>query len=423
MNISELYKLFEKNPIVSTDSRNCPEGSIFFALKGENFNGNHYAKEVIKKNGTYAIVDEKEFATDDRIILVDNVLDTLQKLANYHRKQLNTKIIGITGTNGKTTTKELIAAVLRKKYKTLFTQGNLNNHIGVPLTLLRLRKEDEIAIVEMGANHPREIKMLVDIVEPNYGIITNVGKAHIEGFGSFEGVVNTKCELYDYIRENNGSIFVNKGNKILREKADGIKKIIEYGDNTEFQATIENNNPFLVLNWNGLSIKSKLIGNYNFENIMASIAIGSHFGIENSLIIEAIEGYVPENNRSQYKETAQNRLIIDAYNANPTSMNASLDNFIQIKEKNKIVILGDMKELGEISEGEHQKIVDKIETSDINQVILVGCEFMKTTSNCAIKFNNVNELNDYLNSENLNNNLILIKGSNSMKLIECINNL
>lgn len=423
MSIIELYEIFKQNPIITTDSRNCPKNSIFFALKGERFNGNLFAKETINKGCSYAIVDEKDVADGEKIFYVENVLKTLQSLANYHRKVLNTPIIGITGTNGKTTTKELIASVLKKKYNTLYTQGNLNNHIGVPLTLLRLNKEHEMAIVEMGANHPGEIKTLVEIVEPNYGIITNVGKAHIEGFGSFENVIKTKCELFDFIKSNNGAVFVNRTNEILFPKTTEIKNVIEYGEGSKYYTNIVNNNPFLVLNWDGLTIKSNLIGNYNSENILASIAIGSYFGVEKNEIINAIENYIPQNNRSQYQETLKNKLIIDTYNANPTSMNASLDNFIQIKEKNKMVILGDMKELGEISEIEHQKIIDKLENSDIKQIIIVGSEFEKTKSNLAIKFCNVEELNNYLDNEILKNNLILIKGSNSMKLIECINHL
>ena len=423
MSILELYEIFKQNPIITTDSRNCPENSLFFALKGEKFNGNHYAKDTIENGCSYAFVDEKEFADGKKIIYVDNVLETLQKLANLHRKVLNTPIIGITGTNGKTTTKELIAAVLKKKYKTLYTQGNLNNHIGVPLTLLRLNESHEVAIIEMGANHPGEIKTLVEIVEPNYGIITNVGKAHIEGFGSFEGVIKTKCELYDFLEMNRGTVFVNKGNDILFAKTTNIEKVIEYGNCTEFSATIESNNPFLVLNWDNSTIKTNLIGSYNAENIMASVAIGISFNVDKKDVVDAIEGYTPQNNRSQFKETAYNKLIIDAYNANPTSMNAAIDNFNLIEETGKMVILGDMKELGAISEIEHQKIIDKLENSNIEKVIVVGSEFKKTKSNHTIKLENINELITYLDNEIIKNNLILIKGSNSMKLIECINHL
>ena len=275
----------------------------------------------------------------------------------------------------------------------------------------------------MGANHPGEIKTLVEIVEPNYGIITNVGKAHIEGFGSFEGVIKTKCELYDFLEMNRGTVFVNKGNDILFAKTTNIEKVIEYGNCTEFSATIESNNPFLVLNWDNSTIKTNLIGSYNAENIMASVAIGISFNVDKKDVVDAIEGYTPQNNRSQFKETAYNKLIIDAYNANPTSMNAAIDNFNLIEETGKMVILGDMKELGAISEIEHQKIIDKLENSNIEKVIVVGSEFKKTKSNHTIKLENINELITYLDNEIIKNNLILIKGSNSMKLIECINHL
>lgn len=423
MNIPDLYKIFNENPIVTTDSRNCPKGSIFFALKGERFNGNHYAKETIEKGCAYAIVDEIEYANGRNIIYVENVLTTLQKLANFHRNQLNIPIVGITGTNGKTTTKELIASVLQRKYKTLYTQGNLNNHIGVPLTLLQLKNEHEIGIIEMGANHPGEIKTLVEIVNPNYGIITNVGKAHIEGFGSFEGVVKTKSELYDFLRNHNGTAFVNKANEILTKSSKGISNVIYYGKDSDFESFMLNNNPFLELKWRNFCIKSKLIGSYNAENIMAAIAIGCYFSVKDDEIVKAIEEYTPTNNRSQYKKTEKNDLIIDAYNANPTSMNASIDNFNQIENDNKIVILGDMKELGEISDSEHQKVVDKLEKLNLCKILIVGSEFGKTETKKALKFTDINDLNNYLVNENFKNHLILIKGSNSMKLIECINHL
>lgn len=423
MNITDLYKIFNENPIVTTDSRNCPKGSIFFALKGERFNGNHYAKETIEKGCAYAIVDEIEYANGRNIIYVENVLTTLQKLANFHRNQLNIPIVGITGTNGKTTTKELIASVLQRKYKTLYTQGNLNNHIGVPLTLLQLKNEHEIGIIEMGANHPGEIKTLVEIVNPNYGIITNVGKAHIEGFGSFEGVVKTKSELYDFLRNHNGTAFVNKANEILMKSSKDISNVIYYGKDSDFESFMLNNNPFLELKWRNFCIKSKLIGSYNAENIMAAIAIGCYFSVKDDEIVKAIEEYTPTNNRSQYKKTEKNDLIIDAYNANPTSMNASIDNFNQIENDNKIVILGDMKELGEISDSEHQKVVDKLEKLNLCKILIVGSEFGKTETKKALKFTDINDLNNYLVNENFKNHLILIKGSNSMKLIECINHL
>ena len=421
MDINQIYNLFLLHPVITTDSRNCPEGAIFFALKGANFNGNQFAKETIQKGCAFAFVDEKEYADDKQIFYVPDCLTTLQQLAEKHRMTLNTPIIGVTGTNGKTTTKELIASVLKQKYNILYTQGNLNNHIGVPMTLLQLKKEHEIAIIEMGANHPGEIKTLVNIARPNYGIITNVGKAHIEGFGSFEGVINTKCELYDFLKENNGKAFVNQGNEILFNKAQqkGIATI-PYGKGANIDAEILSSDPFLSIQWNGHQIKSQLIGRYNLENIVAAIAIGKNFQLTDEQIVNAIENYTPTNNRSQFKQTERNELIIDAYNANPTSMNASLDNFILINGKEKAVILGDMKELGTVSDSEHQKVADKLSQSTISEILLIGPNFAKTNCPRAKKFNDVTALNDYLSKNPINGKLVLVKGSNSMKLIECV---
>ncbi|MCQ2210910.1 MAG: UDP-N-acetylmuramoyl-tripeptide--D-alanyl-D-alanine ligase [Paludibacteraceae bacterium] len=422
MDINQIYNLFLLHPTITTDSRNCPEGAIFFALKGANFNGNKFAKETIEKGCSYAFVDEAEYADEKQIFYVPNCLTTLQQLATKHRMSLNTPIIGVTGTNGKTTTKELIASVLKQKYNILYTQGNLNNHIGVPTTLLQLKKEHEIAIIEMGANHPGEIKTLVNIARPNYGIITNVGKAHIEGFGSFEGVINTKCELYDFLKDNNGQAFVNHGNEILTGKATEKNiSTIPYGKGSNIDAEILSSDPFLAIQWKDYKIQTQLIGRYNFENIVAAIAIGKQFQVADEQIVKAIENYTPTNNRSQFKKTEQNELIIDAYNANPTSMNASLDNFILIQKSDKAVILGDMKELGVVSETEHQKVADKLENSSINEILLIGPNFAKTNCPKAKKFNDVVALNQYLSNSPIKGKLILVKGSNSMKLIECVN--
>jgi len=424
MKIEQIYQLFLQHPTITTDSRNCPKGAIFFALKGAKFNGNKFAKETIEKGCSFAFVDEKEYADEKNIFYVDDCLSTLQQLATFHRKTLNTPIIGITGTNGKTTTKELIASVLKQKFNILYTQGNLNNHIGVPLTLLQLKKEHEMAIIEMGANHPGEIKTLVNIACPNYGIITNVGKAHIEGFGSFEGVIKTKSELYDYLKDHNGKAFFNQGNEILKKViAEKGLSSIAYGTGTDTDATILSSDPFLSIQWNGQQIQTNLIGRYNFENVLAAIAIGKTFQIATSQIVAALENYEPTNNRSQFKKTANNELIIDAYNANPTSMNASLDNFMQIQKNNKSVILGDMKELGVISTTEHQKVADKLNDSSITNIFLIGPNFAQTNCPKATKFNDVIALNEYLHSHPLQDSLVLIKGSNSMKLIECINSL
>ncbi len=419
--LDRLYDLFSKHSTITTDSRNCPTNSIFFALRGEKFNGNLFAKETIKKGCTYAIVDEPGIADGKSIFYVEDTLKTLQLLARKHRETLRTPIIAVTGTNGKTTTKELTAAVLKQRFNLLYTQGNLNNHIGVPLTLLQLKKEHQMAIIEMGANHPGEIKTLVDIAKPDFGIITNVGKAHIAGFGSFEGVIHTKCELYDFLKDHNGVAFVNQANEILsREAVNRSLNTISYGQGTSNTAEIISSDPYLVIRWREHKIHTQLIGRYNFENVLAAITIGLNFNVDEDSIVSALESYAPTNNRSQFKKTERNELIIDAYNANPTSMKASLDNFLQIHHGNKAVILGDMKELGTESESEHQKIANKLDTSDIDDVFLVGENFAKTNCSKAKKFDNIALLNQYLEQSPLTDRLILIKGSNSMKLVDCL---
>jgi len=334
--ITELYELYKKHTTVTTDSRNCPAGSLFIALKGDNFNGNHFAKQALDLGSSFAVVDEPDAVTDPRILLVDDCLKTLQGLAAHHRRQCDIPVIGITGTNGKTTTKELMASVLSKKYNLLYTQGNLNNHIGVPLTLLRLNAEHEIAVIEMGANHPGEIKELVEIADPDFGLITNVGKAHLEGFGSFEGVIRTKGELYDYIRIKGGKIFINMENPYLRTIAKGIDEI-KYATKAGYPLWGEtiSCSPFLKLRWfsdydsHPHEAQTKLIGSYNLENALAAVCVGMQFGVPSDEIVLALQEYVPSNNRSQLKQTEQNTLIIDAYNANPTSMSAAIQNFEQ----------------------------------------------------------------------------------------------
>lgn len=412
MSISDLYSIFCEHPIITTDSRECPAGSIFFALKGDNFNGNEYASVALEKGCSYAVTDEQiDGICDERIILVDDVLTTMQMLANYHRHQLGIRIIGVTGTNGKTTTKELISSVLSKKFNVLYTQGNFNNHIGVPKTLLRMTQEHDIAVVEMGANHPGEIKTLVEIVEPDFGIITNVGKAHIEGFGSFEGVIKTKGELYDFLRKGSKNVFINENNEYLMGISQGLN-LIRYGNNGRMIAC----DPYLRMEYQGKTISTKLIGAYNIDNALAAATIGHYFGVEDNSICEALEEYTPSNNRSQLKTTDLNTLIIDAYNANPTSMMAALKNFRDMKVENKMAILGDMRELGHISAEEHQKVVDFIKETQI-ECWLVGSEFAKT--NCDFrKFNNVDEVKDEIKQSQLQGHYILIKGSNSTKLYQ-----
>ena len=365
MIIADLYEVYLKHPVITTDTRNCPPGSIFFALKGENFNGNLFAEEAVQKGSAYAVVDEREnnLSEDKRIIVVDDVLATLQQLANFHRKKLKIPIIAITGSNGKTTTKELIATILQKRFEVAFTQGNLNNHIGVPLTLLSINKSHEIAVVEMGANHRGEIKALCEIAEPNIGLITNIGKAHIEGFGSLENVIKAKCELYDFIREHEGKVFVNRDNPILNEKSDEMDRILYGRDNSSLfvSGTLSEETPFLNFNWNFFEhphqVKTHLVGAYNLDNALAAAAIGKYYGIKAALISDALENYIPTNNRSQFERTRDNELIIDAYNANPSSMKASLEYFAKIPSNlPKAVILGDMNELGDISDSEHQAL-------------------------------------------------------------------
>ena len=433
----ELYQLFLQYPQICTDSRNCPSGSIFFALKGENFNANEFALGALQKGCALAVVDEAEFAFDDRFILVDNVLETLQQLANYHRRQLGTPVIGITGTNGKTTTKELIASVLCEKFNILFTQGNLNNHIGVPLTLLQLKHEHEIAVVEMGANHPGEIELLSNICRPDYGIITNVGKAHLEGFGSFEGVMKTKAELYDYISNHGKLAFINADNEFLLEMAEnsGVLKSGKYKKYTQsnsatdikIKGSISNCSPFLEMicstgNEEKFEINTKLIGSYNAENVLGAVAIGNYFGLTNLEIKAGLEKYIPKNNRSQLTVTDKNKLVVDAYNANPTSMKAAILNFAQMNVENKTLILGDMLELGEYSDLEHQNIVDLLNQNHLVNVLLVGNDFMKTQHSFKC-FENVEDLIGFIENEPIIDHYVLIKGSRGIKLEKVLPNL
>lgn len=428
MEISELYKIFEQHPVVTTDSRDCPQGSIFFALKGASFNGNAFAAKAIEQGCAYAVVDEPEYAPqgDERFILTDDCLKTLQRLANYHRCHLGTKIIGITGTNGKTTTKELVAAVLEKKYNVLYTQGNFNNDIGVPKTLLRLKPEHEIAVVEMGASHPGDIKTLVDIVEPDCGIITNVGRAHLQGFGSFEGVIKTKGELYDYIRDNGGFVFIHNENKYLQGIAEGLQ-LVKYGttaddSSLEVCGEVMECAPFLKFRWNHRQggwheVQTHLIGSYNVYNMLAAACIGICFNVSEEDVSEALREYIPTNNRSQLEVTGSNKLIVDTYNANPTSMRAALENFRDMAVSPKMAILGDMRELGEVSGEEHQKVVDFLMENNISNVWLVGEEFGKTECHYR-KFADVDEVKAEIAAHKPEGYYILIKGSNGIKLFQ-----
>ena len=426
MDITALYTCFKECGKVTTDTRNCPEGSMFIALKGETFNGNAFAKQALEKGCRYAVVDEAEYAEEGNpsILLVDNCLEALQGLAREHRRQMGTRIIGITGTNGKTTTKELIATVLQKRYKVLYTQGNLNNHIGVPLTLLNLTKEHELAVVEMGANHPGEIRTLVNIAEPDCGLITNVGKAHLEGFGSFEGVVKTKSELYDYLRnKKNAFVFLDKDNEVLCQASAGLENI-GYGmenDGLYVSGKLHACAPFLAFEWKheGVShdVNTRLIGTYNIKNALVAIAVGCHFEVPAEAICEALNGYIPSNNRSQLTETENNHLIVDAYNANPTSMMAALENFRLMEVPNKVAVLGDMKELGEGSVEEHRKIVSFLGECGFEKVILVGAEFGKVNTNFE-HYPDVEAVKALFAENKPKGKFMLIKGSNSMKLAQ-----
>ena len=438
--IETLYQLFLQCNGITTDSRNCPQDSLFIALKGENFNGNAFAAKALEAGCKYAVIDEAAFLPngDARYILVDNCLQTFQRLANYHRRQLGTPIpttsldagipiIGITGTNGKTTTKELTAAVLSKKYNVLFTQGNLNNSIGVPTTLLRLKPEHQIAIIEMGASHPGDINELVDVCEPNIGLITNVGRAHLLGFGSFEGVKRTKGELYDFLKATNGEVIVNADSSDLMQmisERELNQRAIYYGekadDSLSVRGEIVEHSAFLHFRWSTVNdawhdVQTHLIGDYNLSNMLAAITVGIRFGVAPEDICDALRSYEPHNNRSQLTKTEHNTLIVDAYNANPTSMKAALDNFYHMEANDKMLILGEMRELGADSQQEHQRIVQLIHDYGFQDVLLVGEEFIKTgtTFRC---FSDVNALSEVLKAHQPQGKTILIKGSNGTKL-------
>ena len=439
MDIKELYQLYQQHPCITTDSRDCPKDSIFLALKGESFDGNKFAASAIEKGCAYAIIDEPEYKQDDRFILVDNCLQTFKELAREHRRQFDIPVIGITGTNGKTTTKELIAAVLQQKYNVLYTQGNFNNDVGVPKTLFRLTKEHEIAVIEMGASHPGDIKTLVETAEPTCGLITNVGKAHLQGFGSFEGVIKTKCELYDFLRSRKDSlIFINADNEHLIDQIGEEEEIwlSPYSTDPEKQYNCISGeiiacDPFLKFRWReplmvleeeGRSTKwhkvqTQLIGSYNIDNMLAAIAVGINFGVERKKICEALENYVPSNNRSQMTVTAKNHLVVDAYNANPSSMQAALENFSLMQADHKMAILGQMGELGADSDKEHRQLVSYLEAAGFEETWLVGDNFRDIP--CSFrKFHDVEEVKAAIQEHCPEGFYILIKGSNSNKLFQ-----
>lgn len=422
MRVEDLYSIFLKHPIICTDTRRISAGCLFFALKGDNFDGNTFAQQALNEGAAFAIIDNPAYKTAENIILVDDVLSSLQQLANFHRRQLKIPFIGITGTNGKTTTKELIKSVLSVKYKTYATPGNLNNHIGVPLTILAVDKSIEMAIIEMGANHQKEIENLCRIAEPDCGLITNVGKGHLEGFGGFEGVKKGKGELYDFLKESGGLIFANEKNvhlqKMLSER--NIQNVSFYNSNSGLSGELVENDPFLVIDWifdkQRHRVQTNLTGPYNLENILAAIAIGKHFNLSDEQINEGISSYIPSNNRSQITKTANNTLICDYYNANPSSMIAALDNFSAFDAENKILILGDMFELGEESLSEHKHIVEKAQSIHSHEQIFIGEGFFANKTEGSRFFKTTAEAVEYIKHRAIQHATVLIKGSRGMKL-------
>lgn len=418
MTIEELHALFLEHQIISTDTRKITKNCLFFALKGENFNGNHFAQEALKTGASFSIIDEDEFNHSEKCILVSNVLDTLQNLATYHRHYCQAQIIALTGSNGKTTTKELINSVLSKKHKTVATKGNLNNHIGVPLTLLSIKKDTEIAIIEMGANHKKEIEFLCKIAQPDFGYITNFGKAHLEGFVGVEGVIQGKSELYEYLIANHKAVFLNADDPIQLEKLESY--INKFGFSTENQqySVIQflGAHPFVRMNFENETINTQLIGSYNFTNCAAAILIGKYFNLSLNQIKEGIENYCPTNNRSQLINKNNHKIILDAYNANPTSMKAALENFESLKGDNKIAFLGDMFELGKTANEEHQNIAKIIDSLKLETVYFLGENFNKIETSHKT-FESFHDLASHLKSHPIKEKSnILIKGSRGMAL-------
>lgn len=423
ISIPDLHRIFLQHPLITTDSRNVPKGSIFFALRGDSFDGNIYASEALTKGAAYAVVDNPDVAQSEQTILTGDVLKTLQNLANFHRENHLSKtiFIALTGSNGKTTTKELIRAVLETQFRTIATKGNLNNHIGVPLTLLSIPDDTEIAIIEMGANHPGEIHELCEIANPEIGLITNVGKAHLKGFGSFEGVIQTKTELYRFINNRGGTLFVSEANKILIQQSESLtiaKKL--YYNTPELYATISNNSGHLALkvqmNGKTVDVNTRLTGKYNTENILAAIAFGLYFKVPVQSIINGIESYTPGNMRSQIVQTANsNTLLLDAYNANPTSMAAAIENLHEMAGFPKIAILGEMLELGEYSAKEHRVLLQLLNDYRI-PYMLTGKQFGNIAGEGSAYFETTDELANYLKKHPIKDTCVLLKGSRSNKL-------
>lgn len=420
MTIEQLYSIYLKYPAVQTDTRKLKEGDLFFALKGENFNGNQFAGQALMKGAAYAVVDEAVDDADERIINVDDVLSTLQQLAKHHRRQFNIPFLAITGSNGKTTTKELIHAVLSSQYKTYTTEGNLNNHIGVPLTILKIKNDAEMAVIEMGANHQKEIASYCTYALPDYGLINNCGKAHLEGFGGIEGVRKGKGELYDHIRNNGGSIFINTDYDYLREMSRGIENKISYGTaDAVTTGHLLESEPFLKVmissDENIGTIQTQLVGDYNLPNVLAAVAVGKYFKVPADKIKTAIENYAPSNSRSQLIEKGSNKIILDAYNANPTSMKAAIENFAKVHADKKILLIGGMAELGNDSIKEHQEIIELINKFHWEKVVLVGGDFAKV-QHPFVFFNTSAEAKQWYRQQHFENAHLLVKGSRSMQM-------
>ena len=427
MSIEQLYSIYQQYPSVQTDTRKLQQGDIYFALKGENFNGNTFVQKAIEAGAAYAVIDEEQYAVFGKTILVENVLITLQQLAKYHREQFNTlpgerqvPFIAITGSNGKTTTKELVYAVLTATYKTYTTEGNLNNHIGIPLTLLKIKEDAEIVVIEMGANHQKEIESYCVYAQPTHGIITNCGKAHLEGFGGTEGVKKGKGELFDYLRMNDGVAFVMWDYDYLQEMSKDIPSILKYGTaSSDIEGRLLKSDPFLeveiIKGSNTGIIKTQLVGDYNLPNVLAAVAAGKYFNVPDNKIKEAIENYSPSNSRSQLIEKGTNKIILDAYNANPSSMKLAIENFSRLPAQNKVLMLGGMAELGEESLAEHKTIIDLINQSNWKAVVLVGGDFLQT-QHPYFSFTGAIEAKAWLQAQHFENTHLLIKGSRSMKM-------
>ncbi|MDX1938375.1 MAG: UDP-N-acetylmuramoyl-tripeptide--D-alanyl-D-alanine ligase [Flavihumibacter sp.] len=426
MTIEQLYTVFRQHPSVQTDTRKLQPGDLFFALKGPSFNGNAFAEKALASGAAYAVIDEAAYQLNDRCILVDDVLTTLQQLALHHRKQFNIPFIAITGSNGKTTTKELVYAVLSSTYKTYTTQGNLNNHIGIPLTLLSVKPDAEIAVIEMGANHQKEIESYCKYTLPTHGIITNCGKAHLEGFGGVEGVRKGKGELYDYLKANNGTAFVMWDYDYLQQMSQGIQTVIKYGTtHADIEGTVIKSEPFLEVQLTkGIlidCIKTQLVGAYNLPNVLVAATVGNYFNIPAAVIKNAVEAYAPSNSRSQLIEQGTNKIILDAYNANPSSMRLAIENLGRMEGKNKIALLGAMAELGTESIAEHEGIINLLKEQHFAEVVLVGGDFQKI-AHPFTALENAAAAQQWLQAKAPQHAIILIKGSRSMQMEKVLSN-